>query len=437
MAINPLLNPIRNVANKHDVREYVEKLDDAVPRTKGIIYIHVPFCPSICTYCSYDRVKYGKDDEEDYVHHLLEEMNLYSRKKLIQSAGFFAVHIGGGTPNMLSDGGIRTILNTLRNSFNIEKNAVINVEIGSKAYSREKLALLKDLGCNRLSFGVQSFDPGVRKRSALTTSNDGLKEMINDIKQFGFDINFDLMFGLPGQDEEIWESDLRKAVEFEPASLDVYCYYPINSKYYSLYKRKQAFRSGYRVEMPNEETILKMTEMTFTLLCANGYVQETAEDFAKPGKFSIIKAVGYTKNEISDNYIYLGMGPNSIGNINPYVYRNKFYNVPRTKSYLSDSSETGGFPIFLLRKNISPELKNLVLFPKVIKMKKARIGHRLLHEFSSRIEDLKARNLIMDDGDNFMLTDLGKLWIDNISYEFMNAEMKANFEDTIFSYSEA
>jgi oxygen-independent coproporphyrinogen-3 oxidase len=262
----------------------------------------------------------------------------------------------------------------------------------------------------------------------LNESFDNVRAKIEeDLGKFGFDISFDLMYALPGQDLDVWQKDLEEAVSLNPESLDIYCYYPLHTKLYlQVMRRKMA--------LPTEAELLQMIETTISFLDQKGYRQETAEDFAKPGKVNIIKAYGYAKVKKSDDYVYLALGPNAMGFIRNYTYRNKFYGMPSARNYLSKSRNEHNLPLFLLERFTNQKQRNLAMFPRAIEMKKERIGEELLDRFAGKITDLTQKGLLTDTNGCLALTDLGRLWIDNISYELMYDHIRMNFGTSIFTF---
>jgi len=181
-----------------------------------------------------------------------------------------------------------------------------------------------------------------------------------------------------------------------------------------------------------------MIETTIAYLGERDYRQETLEDFVKPGgQISAVKDIGYGKNELWEDCLYLALGPNAIGRVNNYVYRNKFYNVPRIKSYLSASRTGSPLPLFLLKDMKQDHWlrrKNLAVFPQCLRMKKSRIGDELLRRFAGRLAEFEEKGLIGSDGDYLSVTDLGKLWIDNLSYALMGDAFRSDLGSAIFSF---
>jgi oxygen-independent coproporphyrinogen-3 oxidase len=428
----PMISSIRDIARPVTWQGFRDELDRVTEKKiTGFMYVHVPFCKTLCTYCTYDRVPYDPEEEKQYLHRLMEEIAYYSQKPLVQSVDFMGVHLGGGTPNTLSDEGLVSILTSIKTNFHLGPDAAIHVEIGTKAYTPEKIALFKKLGCNRISFGVQSFDESVRKKCALTTSRDTLYRVAEDLRHMGFDINFDLMYGLPGQDLSVWRKDLKEAMRFNPACLDIYCFNPLHSRLHTACKRGKAL-------LPSETTVLQMIETTIAYLGEQGYRQETFEDFTKPdGKISGVKDIGYGKNELSDDCVYLALGPNAMGRIGNFVYRNKFYNGPRIKNYLNASRTGSPLPLFLLKQLKQGNWlsqRNLAMLPLCLRMKKSRIGDEMLHRFAACLADLEKKGLITSSGDYLEVTDLGKLWIDNLSYALMSDQLRTDLGNAIFSF---
>lgn len=427
----PIISSLQDIVSPKKWRGFRDELDN-VPERKipGFLYVHVPFCKTLCTYCTYDRVLYDPLEERQYLRQLMEEIAYYSEMPLVQATEFIGIHLGGGTPNTLSDEGLTLILTSIKKNFRLRPDASIQVEVSTKAYTPEKIALFKELGCNRIGFGVQSFDSSVRKKCALTTPKDTLYMLAEDLRRMRFDINFGMMYGLPGQDPAVWRKDLEEAMAFNPACLEICCFNPLHSRLHT------ACKSGKAV-LPNQTTVLQMIETTINFLGEQGYRQETLEDFVKPGCIiSVVKDIGYGKSELWDDSLHLALGPNSMGRVGKYVYRNKFYNVPPAKSYPSTSKNDLALPIFLVNQTGESWLKqkNLALFPQCLSMKKHRIGEELLHCFADRLDVLEEKGLITSGFDHFAVTELGKLWIDNLSYALMGDQLLSDLSNAIYSF---
>ncbi|MCP5052899.1 MAG: radical SAM protein, partial [bacterium] len=179
---------------------------------------------------------------------------------------------------------------------------------------KKRLKVLRKLGCTRVSFGVQTFDAGSRKLAGLTPTLEEIEECIENLREFGYDINLDLMFGLPGQSFAVWEQDLEKAVQLGSTNIDIYdtVLYP----HTTLFKRRHQLKE----ELPGEHKRIKMLDFAIDKLTAAGYIQETVEDFAKPGKAYFMKKLVYGGGDGKSEIIALGAA--AVGLINGFSYRN-------------------------------------------------------------------------------------------------------------------
>ena len=199
------------------------------------IYIHIPFCLRKCPYCDFYSVaeaQYGKAETDAirgrFVKALCREIEAGGRKYGMKAPAGEArqadtVYFGGGTPSLLTPQELEAILDTVRKCFKVAENAEISMECNPATATREKLAAYRGAGVNRLSIGAQSFDDGVlRTLGRLHNSADTLRT-VEESRSAGFDnISLDLMFAIPGQKDEIWESTVTQAVMLRPQHLSFY-----------------------------------------------------------------------------------------------------------------------------------------------------------------------------------------------------------------------
>jgi oxygen-independent coproporphyrinogen-3 oxidase len=182
------------------------------------LYVHVPFCKTKCPYCDFYSVT-DSTSEEAWLQGLLVEMSLYKN-----SFGTFdTVYLGGGTPTVLKDTTLTSLFDGLFRQFNIASDAEITVEANPDDATSGRLALLKSLGVNRLSVGVQSFNTEELRFLQRRHSARGAEDALRNARESGFsNIGIDLMYGLPGQILESWLGTLGKALTFQPTHMSCY-----------------------------------------------------------------------------------------------------------------------------------------------------------------------------------------------------------------------
>ncbi|MEG0153045.1 MAG: coproporphyrinogen-III oxidase family protein [Cellulosilyticaceae bacterium] len=178
-------------------------------KDKGTIYIHVPFCSKICSFCNMRRSL--QQPKEHYHELILEEMKAYSQLQYVKGLTFEAIYFGGGTPTTLSVEGLRTILRGLKTWFNLSEDVEITIETTVTELTSEKLEMFKAEGVNRFSVGIQTFNNVGRQQMGRVGSGEIAYEKLKEIKEMGFQtVSMDLIYNYPGQTVEDLEEDLEK-----------------------------------------------------------------------------------------------------------------------------------------------------------------------------------------------------------------------------------
>jgi len=269
------------------------------------LYLHIPFCEHKCIYCDFYSIspRESADRNEGLIRRFLDalkgEISLRSRDERFK-ASYETVFFGGGTPSLLSPSAIDGILDALAGSFSIERDAEITLETNPGTVDPQKLKAFRAVGVNRLSLGVQSFyDDDLQFLSRIHSSRQA-KESIREAHQAGFqNVSIDLIFALPSQTRDRWESNLRQAVELNPTHLS--CYSLILEPNTPLLRMVE---SG-QVTLLSVEQDAELYEHTIHFLGTQGYEQYEVSNFAKPG----------FKSRHNSNYWnhtnYLGFGPSA------------------------------------------------------------------------------------------------------------------------------
>lgn len=250
------------------------------------LYIHIPFCKRKCNYC--DFVSYANQEEliDDYVGALIKELTTYDLRPT-------TIYFGGGTPTLLKIEHFRSILSSLSLADCRELTIEANPGTVNKAYLKE----LRQLGINRLSLGVQTFNDQHLKTLGRIHDSKQIFEAVEDARAAGFDnLNLDLIFALPDQTLEDWKSDLKTAASLKPEHLSTYNL--------QIEEGTPLFNSGHKI---NEELDGEMYEYSIDTLTANGYQHYEISNFTRPGK-ECRHNINYWKN---GDYIGIGAGAHS------------------------------------------------------------------------------------------------------------------------------
>lgn len=182
------------------------------------LYLHVPFCRAICSYCNFNRGLFDAALKAKYVSALERE---------IRDAGdgrdADTIFFGGGTPSLLEPAEIAALIRACRASYALAPGAEVTLETNPETATPEKLAAFREAGVNRISFGVQSFDAGELQRLDRIHTADRAEQAVRDARGAGFDnLSFDLMFWLPGQSKDTWRATVDRAIALAPDHLSLY-----------------------------------------------------------------------------------------------------------------------------------------------------------------------------------------------------------------------
>src|SRR5690242_387012 len=185
-------------------------------RASLALYVHFPFCLSICPYCDFDRQATGFDRIDVYLAAVKRELRQYPRERV------HSIFFGGGTPSLMTPAQLEGLLRAAREQFTIMDDAEITVECNPGDADLAKLQAFRAAGANRLSFGVQSLDDAYLKLLGRRHSSHEAREAAHWARQAGFAFNLDFMFGLPGQSLQHWQATLDQAVRLQPDHLSCY-----------------------------------------------------------------------------------------------------------------------------------------------------------------------------------------------------------------------
>lgn len=286
------------------------------------IYIHVPFCVSRCGYCDFYKVT-NFDHKEGYVDALLRELEL--RRFFLEDAIVETIYFGGGTPSTLSLNQIELILKAITQFFVLSDLVEITVECNPDDITAEYLLGLKNLGVNRLSIGIQSFDDEMLRFMQRRHNSMQSFKAIDLAKKVGFDnISIDLIYGLPNISNAAWIKNVKMALELQISHL---------SAYHLTIEKGTAFekllQNGVITEVEEENSVLQF-DILLDLAAKAGFEQYEISNFCKDGRYS----------QHNSNYWfgvpYLGLGPSA----HSYNAKSRFWNVSDLSKYLLSLSRS-------------------------------------------------------------------------------------------------
>ena len=282
------------------------------------IYIHIPFCKSKCIYCDFVSVT-NQTLIDKYFEYLLKEIEMY--KEVLNQFNVVTIYFGGGTPSLVDGLYIEKVVNKIKEYNELNKILEFTIEVNPGTINREKLEIYKRVGINRISIGLQSTNNNTLKMLGRIHDYDEFLESYNLIRGVGFDnISVDLMFGLPSQTIEMFESSIDKVIKLNPEHISAYSLKVEEStKLYKLIKKGV-------LEEPNEELDRKMYELLIDKLSRNKYNLYEISNFSKNG-FESKHNMIYWKRE---NYLGLGLAAHGFVDNKRYgnvISFNEYFNI--------------------------------------------------------------------------------------------------------------
>ena len=240
------------------------------------LYVHIPFCESLCYYCSCNKIITRHHERgETYLRYLSREVDLYMAHLGVGQT-VSQLHLGGGSPTFLSDGELHELMAMLRRSFSFAPDGEYSIEVDPRTVDSTRLATLAELGFNRLSFGVQDFDPAVQKAVHRIQPAEQVFLLMDAARLIGFEsINIDLIYGLPQQTPESFDRTLEQAVQLRPDRIALYAYAHL----------PQCFKPQRRIdvaELPEAGAKISMLSRSLSAFQRAGYVYIGMDHFALP-----------------------------------------------------------------------------------------------------------------------------------------------------------
>jgi len=240
------------------------------------VYIHIPFCESVCYYCACNKIvtrQHGR--ATGYLRYLEREMELHL-DRLGHQLPVSQLHLGGGSPTFLSDAELGELMAMLRRGFQLLPGGEFSIEIDPRTVSPERLAFIADLGFKRVSFGVQDFDPAVQRAVHRLQPVSQVFDLMASARQIGFEsINVDLIYGLPLQTPTSFARTLDQVVELRPDRIALY-------GYAHLPERFKPQRRIVAEQLPSGAAKLEMLARAIEVFGAAGYVYVGMDHFALP-----------------------------------------------------------------------------------------------------------------------------------------------------------
>lgn len=395
------------------------------------LYIHLPFCESLCTFCGCNkRITKNHGVEEPYIEAILEEWSIYLGK-MEQPPIISDIHLGGGTPTFFSPKNLSKLIDGIIKPAAVKSNAKFSFEANPVNTDVDQLSTLKKLNFRRVSYGIQDFDPVVQNMINREQSFELIQQVVTESRDLGYSINFDLVYGLPFQKDESIIDTFEKVKILRPDRIAFYSYAHVP------WIKGVGQRKFAEDDLPKDDAKRILYELGKDLLSELGYVEIGMDHFSlidddlyKAMKEGTLHRnfMGYTDQ---NNKLTIGLGVSSISDMWGAFAQNEKV----LENYLNRVNQ-GEIPVF--RGHILSS-EDLVLREYILDiMCKGTVEFNNREDYSDirdRLQELIKDGLIKQTNGRITLTEKGKPFIRNVCMAFDRRLWRSQPETQLFSMS--
>jgi len=317
------------------------RLQGIGPKNRPLsLYVHIPFCESLCYYCACNKIITKHHERAaPYLGYLAKEIELYTTA-MGKGQSVSQLHLGGGTPTFFNDAELRELMAMLQRSFNFVAGGEYAIEVDPRTVDANRLAALFQMGFNRLSFGVQDFDPEVQKAVHRIQPAAQVFALVAAARQIGFEsINIDLIYGLPKQTPASFERTLAQVNLLRPDRIALYAYAHLPERF-------KPQRRILAAELPVASSKIAMLASSLNALMEAGYVYVGMDHFALPDDaLAVAKRQGrlhrnFQGYSTQPDCDLLGLGVSAIGRMGGTYSQNA-----KTMAAYTDMIDQGQWPV--------------------------------------------------------------------------------------------
>jgi oxygen-independent coproporphyrinogen III oxidase len=398
--------------------EFRAALSRAAARTDAplSLYFHIPFCRERCSFCGCNVVIARSTATADrYLASLMREMDtvadlLGERRSVTQ------IHWGGGTPTFLEERQIETLWTAITRRFRVLPEAEVAVEIDPKVTSRSQLALLRSLGFNRLSMGVQDLDPRVQDAISRIQTPEETRDMLDTARALGFrGINFDLIYGLPRQTPLSWSTTISQVLEMGPDRAAVYAFAHVPDVRPNQKRLPVA-------ELPRALDKLALFRIAWEAFTRAGYRPIGMDHFARESdelaeaqsrRVLTRNFQGYSVRAAGDVIAFGASGISDVGGL----YAQNTHGLPRYESAVNGGALATERGVQLT----ADDLRRRQIITQLMCNFHVDLGASAQVEFASelkRLRELAAEGLVAVNGNEVEVTPLGRIFVRNVASIF-------------------
>ncbi|MEZ5571658.1 MAG: oxygen-independent coproporphyrinogen III oxidase [Halioglobus sp.] len=389
------------------------------------LYVHIPFCQDICYYCACNKVVTRRSNSaRDYLLHLKTEIALQSAL-VGNDRPVTQLHWGGGTPNYLDNAEITELMHELACHFRLVDKGYreYSIEIDPRTVQHDTIALLKGLGFNRISLGIQDFDPLVQQAINRIQPYAQVAALVDCVRRYDFrSLSFDLLYGLPHQDRFSMEETIRRVIALRPDRIASYNYAHMPDQFISQ-------RAIDRQQLPSPAEKLLLQQIISQSLQDGGYLHIGMDHYVLPeDDLAIAQQEGRLQRNFQGYSLHmaddvLGLGASAISQIGDFYLQNE-----RDLGAYYARLDKGEHPASRgFQATAEDKLRRYIIMSLMCELKldmgecKRRFDIEFADKFSSQLQQLKvmaADKLVQLEGDEIRVTSRGRTFLRNICMLF-------------------
>ncbi len=416
--------------------EWIQSLNQAFenPSTSWSLYLHIPFCESLCTFCGCNTIiTRNHQVEVPYVKTILKEFSLYcDQVGQFKKAPLKQIHLGGGTPTFLSAQQLELMVSKLLSNISgLDKNFEGSVEVDPRRTTKDQLEALYGVGFRRISLGVQDFNPEVQKIVNRVQPYELTKKVTDEARQIGYDsVNYDLIYGLPKQNKEAFLKTAQQTIELRPDRIALYSFAMVPW----IRPAQRLFKDE---DVPVGDLKRELYEVAYDTLTQAGYHEIGMDHFALE-KDELYKAhqqkklhrnfMGYTDQRTD---ILLGLGVSSISE-SPTCFHQNEKVLPIYERKIGENL------IPTLRGHLLTEedrTQRQLILKFMTQMRVELPSEEIAHDIENYLKELIEDDLVHVRGKELSITERGKPFLRNACMALDLRLRSAKPNSSVFSRS--